>query len=203
MVQAPQTNFSSSSRSTALSFGLNAGAFHILGGQLEEGLAITELSVSVAGKQVGSYVTSGVLQVAPLYVESACGQLPAFLCPFIVHKEIECGDQALVAVGMYNLAVAHHVLGVMGQESHLMQAKLAYGYAMDILDGSSLLEPHGSLINLYLAICLNMANLLSTVDNGKEESHIEWEATFENAFRTIVPNLGCPVYRYFARRADA
>ena len=156
------------------------------------------------------------IRVAPLYQQDECRH--TFLHPFVVHVP-EHGrmspgtKRAMLSIAFFNMAVAHDLQAASSttghQERHygLSQAHATYLYALELLDVPELIDPDGSLIYVYLALCLNLDHVESAL--GVTRTHgtgflrqTRMEA-LENAFWTITPNPECPVYQHFERTTSS
>ena len=175
---------------------LNVGALLIAQNRYAEGIeASQQVILQVKGlleQEQQQQGHSPSLRVAPLYHDDNANSTSLFLYPFLVETR-PSSAKALFAVAFFNMAVAHSA----SSQSSTEQVKACYQYAVDLLDDSLLVDPEGSLIYVYLALCRNISST-----SASDATRDEWDQALNQAFLTIPPYPDCPVYRHFERTAN-
>ena len=106
---------------------------------------------------------------------------------------------SISAVGLYNCALARHTLSfrVQGQEKEelLGQAKVLYQQALEMLDSLKTLSPEGTLVQIYLACCNNMAEVLAAQDRNEESK--EFQEFLRRSLWAVPPARSSVIYNHF------
>lgn len=142
-----------------------------------------------------------------------------FSAPFVLAPFTTCSDDdpfseyqlaGTCAVAVYNMALATHMRSFLHHHHHhhdddtrsrrrrdeslLHEAKTLYLRAIDLVDRLDL-DPEGSLIQIYLAVANNLAELYRDLRDDTEA--VAWQTTLSQSFWSVPPAVESPVYRHF------
>ena len=130
-------------------------------------------------------------QVVPFPMEPCPGQV--FPCPFLVSHLPRTGYlgsvvSTLSAVAAYNMGVAcHRQSFVCSNYSECAQLQLCarqfYKTAYHLLDRLCYISPHGSLIQVYLALCTNLAEM--EFEDGNVDASRAWRGALTNTMAYV------------------
>ena len=159
-----------------------------------------------------------LLSVTPLPSIPSRHSDDSFLNPFSIDYHgilFHNGDQRHVLLGMcavslFNMAITYHSMAltslVDGKQASILsrqepncekllrQARGLYLQSNLLLKRvKSRLEPHETLMNVYLAICSNMIVVEAHLGNSNET----WRIQLSQSFCLIPARVGCPVYQHF------
>jgi hypothetical protein len=110
----------------------------------------------------------------------------------------------MCAVSLFNMAVTYHTMAfAQGRATnneaafvqYLRKARSVYLQANVLLQCVARLGPESSLMNLYMAICNNMAEIELQLGHKTDT----WKDELANKFCTIPTRACCPVYQHFDR----
>ena len=131
---------------------------------------------------------------------------PFVVAPLDYSFETSAEAQAYLAcfsaVGIYNLALARHTQSYdktrsCEERSRLLQEALAfYHQAQEIMDDTQGLSPEGTLVNVYLASCNNLAE--GYLAKASPEESKEWQDNMNACLFAVPPAERSPIYRHFA-----
>lgn len=146
------------------------------------------------------------VDVPPLLLEGAVCKVfnpLIFSSPFVVGpvkgKASETEFQLICAVATFNLGLAAHaqsfVCNEKKRQSLLCQARNFYIQGNDLLEEIGILPPDGAWIQVFLAICNNLAEVCAEL--GEYDVVEDCQRTFHEYFWTIVSSRTSRVYRHF------
>lgn len=160
-----------------------------------------------------SYDDEEVVTVVPLLLEGTVLQRRnpvVFASPFVVapfqqeEGEEEATEAHLLivcAVAAFNLGLAMHAQSYnvtstnKNQDDLLKRAKDFYIQAHDLIDRLHVLVPDGTWIQVFLAVCNNVAEINAQLNLPVETQ--EWQESLQQCFWTVPPMIKSPVYRHF------
>ena len=105
----------------------------------------------------------------------------------------------LCAVAAFNLGLAFHTQSFVDNKDKnrlVRQAKDFYMQGHDLLDKLDILQPDGTWIQVFLAICNNLAEVCAKLQETGE-TH-EWQQSLQQCFWTVPPMSKSPIYRHFS-----
>ena len=107
---------------------------------------------------------------------------------------------SLAATALYNLGLARQAspCGNGDNDDNFATAHECYAQAHALLDDLSdtNLDPDGSLVYLYLAICNHLSELTSSSSSSFSDVN-EWQASLQQCFPFVTPHMESPVYAHF------
>ena len=151
----------------------------------EEGVAIAPLILEgIVMQQVNPVIFSSPFLVAPFQED-----------PAEAHLIIVC------VVAAFNLGLAMHTQSFAAskekdQHRLVLQAKEFYTQAHDLMDKLPVLLPDGTWIQVFLAVCNNLAEINAHLHLPAETQ--EWQESLQHCFWTVPPMKKSPVYRHFS-----
>lgn len=156
-------------------------------------------------------VSSGCegLAVEPLNLKNAIPKsinpfvfsYPFVIPPFRDSSLAECSETlaSICAVALYNCALSRHTKAFLAKDEErtelLEQAEGLYQQSLVLLDNINTLSAEGSLIQVYLACCNNMAEVHAALENTQQAK--EFQDTLRQSLWAVPPALDSPVYNHF------
>lgn len=154
------------------------------------------------------------LQLPPTIVQDWNPLL--FRHPFVIGRLLHVQSYndtlaSMCAVAVYNLGLAlqcqsrRRDLKPSVRRRQEEQSEGFYQQAYRIMDELPSLNPDATLFYVYLAVCNNMAELLSSAanNNDNEEEAETWQQSLISALTSVPAADSCLVYRHFLNASDA
>ena len=111
---------------------------------------------------------------------------------------------SMVSVAVYNMGLSRHTQAhacKAGQHQKLLlEARGLYLQSLKGLDEIVSLNPSGSLIMVYLAVCNNLAQVYDALNDAEKST--EWQQALGQGILSVPPCLSSPVYRHFLNVSD-
>ena len=184
---------------------LNDGAREIAHERPSDGLAAIACALTgITEAQATQQEEQDELEVAP-WLEGRQQDLSktpnAFLFPFLMDPTTSCFLGAVCGVACYNMAVAYHAEAAKAASPQerlalLKCAKNLYLRADDLIaENPHILDPQGSFVYVYLALCHNLIAIHRELGEESEERYGYLVNTFKFS---VAEDYDSPMYRYFA-----
>lgn len=105
------------------------------------------------------------------------------------------------AVATFNLGLAMHLQSFVEEKVEdssrlIAQAEEFYSQTYELINRFQLLHPEGTCIQLYLAVCNNLAELFTQC--GELEEASAWQDKLRDSIVVVPPAMHSPVYQHFS-----
>jgi hypothetical protein len=111
---------------------------------------------------------------------------------------------SMTAVAIYNIGLSRHVQAyeTRGEEQKILlkKARDMYLQSLNGIDQLLSLNPSGSLIMVYLALCNNLAEVYDKLKDP--ENAFEWQQTLQQSLLAVPFSKSSLVYRHFLNAGD-